>query len=204
MEIDWHWAKLRTLESFRSDDDYRRAGRHTTHQTLRHIDIRTERFLAEPPGVQRATLLLLRRDSLTHEPGNRGIASSVLVSGLTNVATVITAVVAVLLAAYLGLVEQLTPQDARANQDFLTTALLWVAAALMVVLFAVTVVWFSGGQRDRRRAMATLWHEIFTQADNDRPEDTSASETDALRTWLERFPLTPGTGPSMYQTPDAD
>jgi MFS family permease len=204
MEIDWPWAKLRTLESFHSDDDYRRAGRHTTHQTLRHIDIRTERFLAEPPGVQRATLLLLRRDSLNHEPGNRGVASSVLVTGLANVATVITAVVAVILAAYLGFVDQLTPQDARANQDFLTTALLWVAAALMIVLFAVTVVWFGGGQRDRRRAMATLWHEIFTQAQNDKPDDTAASETDALRAWLERYSVTPETGPSVYWVPNAD
>jgi len=61
--------------------------------------------------------LLLQRDSLTHEPGNRGIASTVLVTGLTSVATVITAVVAVLLAAYLGFADQLTPENARANQD---------------------------------------------------------------------------------------
>jgi hypothetical protein len=184
--IDWRWAGLRTLESFRGDDDFRRAGRHTTHQTLRHTDIRVARFLDEPLSVQRAALLLLQRDGLTHEPGNRGIASTVLVTGLTSVATVITAVVAVLLAAYLGFADQFTPEDAHANQDFLTTSLLWVAGALAVVLFAVTVVWFGGGQRDRRRAMATLWHQIFTQAQEKQLGELIPNEDDAFRAWLER------------------
>jgi hypothetical protein len=186
--IDWPWAKLRTLESFRGDDANRRAGRHSTHQTLRHVDIRVARFLAEPLGVQRATLLLLRRDSLTNEPGNRGIASTVLVTGLTSVATVTTAVVAAILAAYLGFADQLTSEDTRANQEFLTTSLLCVVGALAVMLLAVTIVWVGGGQRDRRRAMSTLWHEIFTQAQSNQQTQATLNQDDALRAWLEDRP----------------
>lgn len=162
--IDWPYARLRFREMFRRDDAVDRARRHTTHETLRHIDIRVARFLEEPPAVQRAALLILQRDALTHEAGNRGVGASALVSGLASVATVVTAVVAAILAAYLGFADQLTSADIDASQGFLGSLFQWVAWSLGGLALVVTLVWFEGGRRDRRRAMARTWHQVFTDA----------------------------------------
>lgn len=186
--IDWPYARLRFGEMFRRDDDVDRARRHTTHETLRHIDLRVARFLEEPPAVQRAALLILQRDALTHEAGNRGVGASALVSGLASVATVVTAVVAAILAAYLGFADQLTSADIDASQGFLGSLFQWVAWSLGGLALAVTLVWFEGGRRDRRRAMATTWHRILADAQTPKSSANAQSQDDALLNWLELRP----------------
>ena len=183
--IDWPYARLRLREMFRRDDDVDRARRHTTHETLRHINVRVARFLEEPPAVQRAALLILQRDALTHEAGNRGVGASALVSGLASLATVVTAVVAAILAAYLGFVGQLTQADADASQGFINSLFQWVAWSLGGLGLAVTLVWLEGGRRDRRRAMATMWHRILSDAQPLAPMSMARREDDALLDWLE-------------------
>ena len=162
--IDWPYARLRFREMFRRDDDVDRAHRHTTYETLRHIDLRVARFLEEPPEVQRAAFHLLHRDALTHEAGNRGIGASAVVSGLASLTAVVTAVVAAILAAYLGFADQLTPADADASQGFINSLFQWVAWSLGGLALAVILVWLEGGRRDRRRAMAKTWHQVFMDA----------------------------------------
>lgn len=186
--IDWPYARFRFREMFRRDDDVDRARRHTTHETLRHIDLRVARFLEEPPAVQRAALLILQRDALTHEAGNRGVGASALVSGLASVATVVTAVVAAILAAYLGFADQLTSADIDASQDFLNSLFRWVAWSLSGLALAVILVWLEGGRRDRRRAIATMWHRIFSAAQSLAPTTTTQSEDEALLDWLGQKP----------------
>lgn len=149
---------------FRRDPSVQAAKKHTGYETVRHVDTRVERFLLEPAPVQRAVLLLLRRDAVTHEAGNRGVGASALISGLVGVATIITAVVAAILAAFLGLSDQLTQGDEEAVSGLLGGLFQAVASGIGVLITVALLMWWEGARRDRRRAMALLWLDLFATA----------------------------------------
>jgi len=170
---------------FRRDPSFQAAKKHTGYETVRHIDTRVERFLLEPAPVQRAVLLLLRKDVMTHEAGNRGVGASALITGLVGVATIITAVVAAILAAFLGLSDQLTQADAAASSGLLGGLFQAVASGIGVLITVALLMWWEGARRDRRRAVALLWHDLYSSAQVS-PATAMSDEDERLRRYLLR------------------
>lgn len=170
---------------FRRDPSFQAAKRHIGYETVRHVDSRVDRFLLEPAPVRRAVLLLLRKDAMTHEPGNRGVGASALITGLVGVATIITAVVAAILAAFLGLSDQLTQADEAASLDLFGGLFQAVAFGVGVLITVALLMWWEGARRDRRRAVALLWYELFSSAQT-RLSAGTPGEDDLLRGYLLR------------------